>query len=87
MFQNSFQQLRHDLVSSSYESLVQMAGQGGWRKAFLDEGQVPVRSMLDFSRQLLIGIAGFLRLFPAFGERFRRALVAQEILDRRGQSW
>lgn len=87
MYSNQFKKIVEELSGTDHNDLLRIAAAGGWRKRFLDKGRAKPSSMFDLLTFATCAVAGVISLLPPFGNAFRRSLVAQDILDRKGMAW
>lgn len=87
MYENHFNQLSDQLSSASTASLIELAASGGWRKYVMDNGRAEPESWLDFKQMFMQLLSLVISIFPPTGSSYRRAMVAQNILDQKGVVW
>jgi hypothetical protein len=84
MYEQEFFRLTHELGNANQDQLGATARQGGWRKRLIDAARQSDDREFPFCTSLF---AAFIKLLPPIGRAFRRALVAQAILDSKAVVW
>lgn len=87
MYHAHFKAINLELCGASNDTLAEIAGNGGWRKSILDSGKATPASIFDIVTRLSFLCSLIIEILPPVGAGFRRALVAQFILDQKAVAW